>query len=170
MNTWKPEGDWDSYKPLLFLALCETSGSIFEFGMGEGSTELLRGCQRPVFSFESNEEYFNKYKHLHNVTHVTNWETQECLIGLKNTSVVLIDHAPGEERHITLQKFADRNAIFIIHDSEPPPCGGNYMYDKIWNLFKYKVDLPGTSWTTAVSNTFDVTQWIGIDGVQKFRE
>lgn len=168
MNTWKPEGDWDSYKPLLFLALCETNGIIWEFGMGEGSTELLRLNGREVISFDNNIEYCERYARWPNVHHITSWQEQQC--NISEGDVVLIDHAPGEERHITLQKFAERNAIFIIHDSEPPPCGGNYMYDKIWSLFKYKVDLPGTSWTTAVSNTFDVTQWIGIDGVQKFRE
>lgn len=158
MIDFKPSGNWDNHRVLLEMALEATKDNpnpVLELGCGEGSTNLLRAyCKennRQLESYDYSKEWADKY----NAFHIDNWDNFDWS---KKYSAVLVDESPGEQRHISIQKLnAD---ILVIHDSEPVAVG--YMLDRIWNLFKYRVDVqsPG-AWASAVSNTIDVTAWVG---------
>ena len=147
--------NWSNHRPLLYLALQETTGTVCEMGCGYGSTEQLRAyCsnKRQFISLESNQEWANKF----NSTWVGDWETYQH----SDYDVLLVDHAPGERRHIDIANLKDKAKIIVIHDSEPQATG--YMLDRIWHLFKYRVDIKTDgAWATAVSNQIDITKWKG---------
>ena len=158
--------NWDNHRHLLWPALEFTHNStngVVEMGMGQGSTPFLHqyceDAKRPLFSYENNLEWLNKFSHLesplHKITHVVDWDVVSKIH--PEPSVILIDHAPGERRYIDVQRFANSAKIIVIHDSEPEATG--YMMDRIWGLFKYRKDFtsPG-AWATMVSNFVDVSK------------
>ena len=151
--------NWCNHRPLLYMALEATGGDVLELGMGKGSTELLadycRERGRRLRSFEYSREWWEQYRGFqHEVTHVQNWDDIHPAVA----GVALVDHSPGERRYQDIILMANTVDIIVIHDSEPAATG--YMLDRVWHLFKYRVDLksPG-AWATAVSNTIDVSQW-----------
>lgn len=149
---------WSTHRPLLWMALEDTKGSVCEFGSGEGSTQYLRQyCQdaiREFFSFDNNKDWCEKT----GSTYVEDWDEPELY---KSHSVVLIDHAPGSHRHEAISIFANRAEIIVIHDSEPTG-GGDYQLDKIWPLFRFRVHVKCEgAWATAVSNMVNIHSWYG---------
>lgn len=157
--------NWDNYKPLLYKALQITDGDVIEMGMGDGSTKLLHDyCQskkRNLFSFDSNEDWTKKYKPLetksHTISVIHEWDNVHTIH--PNPSVVLIDHAPGERRHIDVEKYKDINGIIVIHDTEPEADHG-YQMSKVFPLFKYVTHFKSDgAWASAVSNSHDVTKF-----------
>lgn len=155
----KDVGSWSNHRHLLWDALEATSRSMFpvaEFGAGEGSTPYLRQyCQekgREFFSYESNEEWAEKC----GSAFIEDWNKADIW---RYYSVVLIDHAPGEHRHEAIAILKDMAGIIVIHDTEPAATG--YMLDKIWGLFKYRVDFQSDgAWASAVSNSIDLTNLV----------
>src|SRR3990170_7975910 len=158
---------WNNHLPLLYLALEETGhGSVVEMGMGEGSTLWLHDyCtnnNRALFSYDSSEEYYNKFKHLqssiHSLSRIDNWDNTP----VQTVNVVLLDHAPGERRYVDLLRYKDLKGIMVCHDTEEPPCGGDYQWNKAFPSFKYFARIKGESgdgvhngvWATAVSNHY----------------
>jgi hypothetical protein len=164
---------WNNHLPLLYLALEETQGIVIEMGCGDGSTQWLHDyCganNRKLYSFDNSKEWAAKYMHCINRNHiiqvVENWDVVHEL----TPSVVLIDHSPGERRATDAKKFKDIEGVLILHDTEPPPRGGNYGWEEVFPLFKYRCNIQAPSFdgvhsgvgATAVSNTVDVTKWIG---------
>lgn len=156
--------NWDNYKVLLWAALEATEGSVIEMGIGTGSTEILnKYCAdntRLLFSYESNADWYDQFKHFDDGGHVILLVQDWNLVDQHHDScgVLFVDHAPGERRHIDVQLFANKAKIIVIHDSEPEATG--YMLDKVWHLFKYRKDFKTNgAWTTAISNFIDVTKW-----------
>ena len=153
-----PTNDWDSHRPLLWLALHDTIGTVYEFGCGRGSTRQMynycRNHDRVFFSFETNSEYAKRYNETINI------ETYNVTI--HRAGIVFIDCAPAELRAPLIEKYADVADVIVVHDSEVS-AGYVYGMEKILNTFKYRVDLQGGGMpsTTAVSNVFDVTRWRG---------
>ncbi len=161
-----------NHRALLWKALKATTGDVVELGMGHGSTPYLHDyclqSKRLLYSFDNDGEWMDKnitwmkrlptYSDMfHRFINVfSNWDIAYETIA--NPDVILIDHAPGDRRHIDVKKYADSAKIIVIHDSEPAATG--YMMDKIWGLFKYRKDFesPG-AWATAVSNHIDVSKW-----------
>lgn len=148
---------WNDHLPLLWLALQETTGPVAEFGSGDGSTPYLRQyCEesnREFSSYDNNPEWCHKTG-----STFCHWSDASLY---RDYDVCLIDHAPGELRHEALAILKDKVKILIVHDSEPVGSG-NYKLDKIWHLFKYKVNLKSEgAWATALSNHIDVTKWGG---------
>ena len=148
----------DNHRLLLWYALKETKGNIVEFGSGWGSTEYLRkyakDSRREFMSFDNGEEWAKK----HDSTFVPNndWGSIDVSGG-----VILIDHAPGERRYEDIQRLKDEFDIIVMHDSEPTGAG-DYRYEKIWHLFKYRADVKTNgAWASMVSNTIDVTKFKG---------
>lgn len=160
--------NWNNYKPLLWEALEATFGSVIEMGIGMGSTKILHDyCNannRPLFSYENNEQWFDQYKHLNNEYHhmmclTDNWDVVDNTHLL--CGVLFVDHAPGERRHIDVELFKDKANIIVIHDTEPEADHG-YQMSKIWHLFKYvKHYQSAGAWASAVSNNIDVTKFLG---------
>lgn len=153
---------WDNHRYLLWPALEATKGDVVEMGMGSGSTPFLHEycTDRRLFSYDNNAEWLNNFVNLrsgmHQISFISDWDNVSKQH--PKVDVLLIDHAPGERRHIDVQLFANKAKIIVIHDSEPAATG--YLMDRIWPLFKYRKDheSPG-AWATAVSNFIDVSKW-----------
>lgn len=180
----KGANDWNNHIFLLWLALEETPVmDVIEMGCGDGSTRQLNAyckeARRVLYSFETDKKYMDRFKDLegpnHIFTHIINdWQVAKDIC--PDPSVVLIDHAPGERRIVDVKRFADINGILVLHDTQPPPTAADYGYERIWGLFKYRVDLTcpvnpepapdgslhNRTWASAVSNTHDVTKWKGL--------
>lgn len=78
--------------------------------------------------------------------------------------LLFIDHAPGEHRWKAIQKMADSAEVIVFHDSEIGGAG-NYMYDKIYSLFKYQLHYNrhcGGAGASMVSNKIDVSVFKGL--------
>lgn|SRR3990167_524894 len=186
-NFLKEVSDWNNHLPLLWLALEETkdsNGDVMEMGMGDGSTrqlhEYCKENKRVLYSFETDEDWMKRFIDLHGKNHImtriiNDWHIAKDIC--PDPSVILIDHAPGERRIVDVKRFAEvKDCILVLHDTQPPPTAADYGWEKIWHLFKYRVDLTcpvnpepapdGTlhnrTWASAVSNSYDVTKWKGL--------
>lgn len=150
--------NWDNHRPLLWWALKETKGQtepVLELGCGEGSTpylkQYLKTDKRKLISYDYSKEWADKYS----ANHVTDWDAIEH----ENYSIILIDHSPGERRHLDIIKLANKCDYMIIHDSEPEAYG--YMLDKIWHLFPYRRNLKTIgAWATIVSTKHEIPEII----------
>lgn len=166
---------WNSYLPLLWEALENTTGDVVELGMGDGSTVKLhdysrdtsRYNQRNLYSYESNLDWYRKFEYLsgknfaiHEVTYVgNNWEPM-IERHREPIGVLFSDEAPGEMRKYNIAMFAQTAQVIIAHDAEPSNDGG-YKYSLLKPLFKYTKlhEFPGAS-TAAFSNFIDVSKWV----------
>jgi len=148
--------EWNNHRLLLWEALKATKGKVVEFGSGAGSTPFLRKqCKTYNRAFES-YDHSEKWSKVNGSKQVSNWDD----VNLKNAKVLFIDHAPAERRWVDIKKYANKVDIIVIHDTEPESTG--YMMDKIWHLFKYRVDVKSEgAWATAVSNTIDLKGFKG---------
>lgn len=174
--------DWSNHRYLLWLALNTIpTGDVIEMGCGDGSTrqlhELCEHQQRMLYSFDTDQEWINRfYGDCASPTHrftriINNWQIAQDIC--PNPSIILIDHAPGERRWVDIKNYSDKmSGIMVIHDTQPPPTAADYAYEKIWPLFKYRVNLEvdknpdngdNRTWASAVSNHHDVTKWAGIE-------
>lgn len=161
---------WNNHLPLLWFALEETqTGKVVELGMGDGSTQWLRNyCSkrnRELISYDNDIFWFNKHKH-DGALFIRDWDRIETT----GVTVVLVDHAPGERRVADALKYKQNNAIIVCHDTEAPPCGGNYKWHEAFKEYRYKATIKGDSadgvhngiWATALSNHYNLTKWIGM--------
>lgn len=152
MDFLKNITNWNNHRPLLWWALQHTKPSslpVLEMGCGDGSTPYLKQyCKRSrkrLISYDYDKEWAAKF----GATHVTDWDS----IQHEQYSVVLIDHSPGERRHIDVEMLADKAEYIVIHDSEPSADHG-YQLSKVWHLFPYRRDLiTDGAWATIVSKT-----------------
>lgn len=157
--------NWNNHLWLLWPALEATSGDMVEFGMGYGSTNILRKYAtetgRHLTSYENNLEWYEKFPFEHSDNHeliyVSDWNS----VNQKDIDVMLIDHAPGERRKIDIAKFANVAKIIVCHDTEPAADHGYQMRSELAK-FKYQVDYqsPG-AWASIVSNYVDVKKICG---------
>lgn len=156
--------NWNNHLFCLWPALEATKGDVIEMGMGGGSTpQLHQYCadtNRRLFSLDNNLVWVTKFKELETRDHQIQWVTDWDIVSVNypKPDVLLIDHAPGERRWIDVERFSNSAKIIVIHDSEEAATG--YMLNKIWPLFKYRVDhqSPG-AWASCVSNFIDVTKF-----------
>lgn len=165
-----------SYYPLLFKACEATKGEIIEMGTGHGSTPLLHEYalrnKRKLCSYETSKEWIDKFTNLtgtyHDFTLLDTGSWDACSDQHPSPSVVFIDHAPGERRKEDIIKFKDSAEIIVIHDTEPTGAG-DYQVRQHFGKFKYCVEVMSNwhdpreagAWATALSNTIDITKWIG---------
>lgn len=158
---WEITGEYDSHRPLLYLALEKTGKkSVCEFGAGFGSTPLLQEyCiknERRFFTYETDEKWCRKFD---NVTLMRDYDLV-VLSEWHKQGVLFIDSAPGDQRKWLIKKHANNADVIIVHDTEPI-AQNIYGIKEVLNSFKYRLDfypdgLPGT---TALSNTINVTEW-----------
>src|SRR5688572_28416456 len=172
--------DWENHRHLLWLALEQTkTGEVIELGCGDGSTpqlhEYCMDAKRKLHSFETDPEWIKRFIHLEWREHkfhriINDWDRTktEC----PNPSVILVDNAPGHSTADLIKWYSDFTGIMVIHDTQPPPTAADYRYETIWHYWKYRVNLEvdknheagdNRTWATAVSNTFDVRQWEGME-------
>lgn len=159
---WESSNDYDSHRPLLWLALENTGRkSVMEFGCGYGSTPLLsKYCKknnRFFFSYETNMDWAVQFEL---ATLVSSYEKVSLEGEYWRQGVLFIDCAPGEIRKGLIAKHANNADVIVTHDSED---GANYVYNmkEILSSFKYRIDYKpeGKPWATAVSNIIDVGSW-----------
>jgi len=161
-HLFRYDNNWNSYRPFLYQALEMTkTGLVLEYGMGDGSTKLLhdycKSRKRLLHSFESNHEWADKFQHLKTNKHVISVVTDWNMAFDKSATVVLIDHASGERRKEDVKKYAQTDAILIVHDTEPAADHG-YQMRQYFDLYKYRKDYETNgAWATALSNKYDVT-------------
>lgn len=163
--------NWNNHRPLLIKGL-ETvrniEGTILEFGIGEGSTQIIHDfgidAGKKVISFENNKEYYDKFKHLetpdHKIVFVEDWSALK--ITDKLISLVFIDHAPAEQRHIDAIKLKTKAKIVIVHDTEHEGFDYDvYKISEIAKNFKYRLNfsVPNqVAKTVMFSNFIDVNK------------
>jgi len=158
-NFLKDVSNWNNHLPLLWLALEATIRSpypVVEYGSGNGSTNYLRQhCfdnSREFISYDNNAEWAEQMGSIL----ISDWSTADIY---KRSSVILVDNSPGESRHEIMAIMKDRSDIIVVHDSEPAATG--YLLDKIWPLYKYRINLTGgNTWASAVSNTIDLSIFV----------
>ena len=80
----------------------------------------------------------------------------------------MVDESPGSQRRISIQRLRTNAEIIIVHDSEPKGWNASdYKVRPIFKDFKYVVEIkskePQGAWATALSETIDITKWIGLE-------
>lgn len=158
-------GNWDNHRPMLLLALELTTGQVIEFGSGSGSTDMLKNyCKevnRRLRSFDNNQQYSAKYHSYY----VMDWDGEMASKEIyQQCGLAFIDHAPGEHRKVAVAKMAGKADIIVIHDTEEGGAG-NYGFESIWHLFKYRLNYNkngGGAGATAVSNKIDLHVFRGL--------
>jgi len=177
-ESWMPSNDFSSHRPMLYRAIANLPHtSFFEFGMGYGSTPLLKAhyLKTPgieYYSLENNREWFDRfisYKHIPNdlrpnafidrcheiilTDDLLQWEVFK-------DSIVFIDCAPAELRKQLIAKHEATAKVIIVHDTEP---GSDYVYNiqTVLNKFLFRCDLKvkGSPQTTIISNLYDFEDW-----------
>lgn len=158
-------GNWNNHLPLLLLGLALTGdGPVLELGSGEGSTPLLRkDCEaigREFQSYDNNYEWCQKT----GAYYVNDWDTIIISKSHQLFGLIFIDHAPGERRYEDAILLANAADILVIHDTEEGGAG-DYKFEKIWHLFKYRLNYNktgGGAGATMVSNKIDVNRFRGL--------
>lgn len=167
------ESNWESHRPLLYLALSLTNGvfsdllhtDVVELGSGEGSTPYLRkyckALNRDFKSFESNYEWAQKMgsQHIIKWDDSTEWQ-QPC-------SVLFVDEAPGEHRIVAIETMKDRADIIVVHDTELYSAADYGFHKKkaqgsIWDEFRYVLHYNRNgshAGATAVSQKINLNQF-----------
>lgn len=144
------------------------SGLVIKSGL----TDYGKRTQKKLHSYETEKAWLDKFEGLANEYHTFtlldrgSWDA--CSNQHPAPSVVFIDHAPGERRKEDIIKFKDTAEIIVIHDTEPAGAG-DYRVRPLFNQFKYVVEVMSNwhdpreagAWATALSNTIDITKWIG---------
>lgn len=188
---WEMTNDWDSHRPMLWLSLQKIPYiKFYEFGMGNGSTSLLKKHCSFLASIEENEEWRGKfifgyrkiilddgkknYDVYQKYNHMIFKEATFILNRLVNPniyheeSIYFVDNAPAENRKVVIEAINKRfenttegKSVIIIHDTEE---SADYVYHlkEILNTFKYRLDFrpEGMPATTAVSNFINVEEWV----------
>lgn len=157
-----PTSFLNSYAPLLYRALCDTTGPIVECGMGNFSTYLLHETGRHVISYDTNYGWYRLFNvKSKNLIPPNEWLT--VVRSLKaQVSVFFIDQAPGESREKCIAELSTGFVgVVVAHDTEPAADNG-YKMRQHFSKFKYVVEVrTNNAWATALSNTIDITTWRG---------
>lgn len=158
---------WNSYLPLLWMALENTSGDVVELGMGEGSTvklhEYCKHNSRRLYSYETDLEYYRKFEKYRSDGHDVEWVGTNWQVMIERhrqpIGVLFSDEAPGEMRKYNISMFCNLAQVIVVHDSEPGNDHG-YKFSLVRPLFRYSKDFeyPGAN-ATALSNFVDVSKW-----------
>jgi len=154
---------YGTHRPALCEAIVRTTGPILELGMGDSSTPSLHrladACGRLVCSYDHDVSWVARYHGLrsdhHRIESVESWD--DCPIEGTRWAVALVDHAPAARRIVDIQRLADRADVVILHDTEEAA----YEYERVYDKFAYRLDhRDRVPWTTILSNTVDVAQWL----------
>jgi hypothetical protein len=152
-------GDYGSHIPIL-ASVVAASGSrqvandihplpVLELGAGDSSTPLLhylcRSLGKDLLTADTDGtwlERFAEYRSVtHSLIHVSSWDVFPRTTD--DWGVVFVDCAPGEERHKIIERLAKSGRVryVVAHDSERDHgAGGNYEYEKIMPLFRWRVE------------------------------
>jgi len=157
--------NWCNHRSLLYLA-CNIlkEGAIVELGCGDGSTSHLHclvNNNRNLISYDYSQEWLDKYKFMESNNHklICDRTPYSIIESIDNIDICLVDHSPGEERWELIEKISNKVPLIVIHDTEAVGAG-DYKLDKIWHLFKYRLNVNTKGACAAlVSNSIDVTKF-----------
>lgn len=165
--------------PALATVVVNTQGPVLEMGCGDYSTPLLHALCAPnkrlLVSTDVDKGWISLFLDLrrswHRFVHVPAYEQYDARndwlysvgmdawnsIGLDtHWSVVLIDHTPGLQRAVDIERLRNNTDIFVVHDTED----SRYGYEAILATFKYKYVYDRYSVTTTiVSDVIDVANF-----------
>ena len=68
-------------------------------------------------------------------------------------SIVLVDHAPGQQRKLEIARVANNADYVVVHDSEPR-SDRYYHYSEVAHLYKYRYDYDKVYPNTSVFSNF----------------
>jgi len=149
---------WTTHIPMILKYVQKSDKPVLELGAGLFSTPLLHWiCKENgvnLRTYENVKEYFKFSKSFqsrkHRIRLISDWDEVEN----NDTfwSVVFIDHAPAERRHIDAIRFANKADYVILHDSDTHR--DIYQYDKVYPHFKYRYDWKECSPHTTVLSNF----------------
>lgn len=150
----RPDG-WESHQPVLIELLRQVPGArALELGIGWGSTPIVAGLSDSSVSLETNERWFERFRHFSTAEHdirlwgdVTEFEWRDCPFLEQEWDVAFIDNAPGRSRQSNLMKLAGRARFIVCHDTEEcfKPSLSDYRWD--FSSFRY-------SWTYTAAETY----------------
>lgn len=152
-----------THKRLLCSACKLVGGPIVEFGGGDVSTVLINDLYpgRPKITIENRLEWILHLSHyaLWDHTFVFNPDPFFCVEMARDAGVVFVDCDPAHRRADIVRWLAQSNVkIVVVHDTEPDGCP-DYNWGDCMSGFKYRLhDTAEKPWTTALSNTIDVTK------------
>ena len=148
---------WGSHLPVLIKAIAITKRNVLELGTGLYSTPFLHwACfpNRKLISYENNPESYKLNRQygvgLHEVRFIKRWE--ELNLEGMFFDVALVDNSPSRHRSIEIEKLAHIATYIIVHDTQR-----NFKFcnlEKIYPLFKYRIDYVKISPTTTVLSNF----------------
>lgn len=147
-------GGYGTHLPALAAAVSASTGAVLELGAGNCSTPVLHAmCAakfRTLLTVDSDQTWLGRFQSLecswHTLRHQPDWNIAD----LTETfwSVVLIDHAPEEQRHVDLARFSDCAFYLVVHDT-------NFVnYEAALSRFQYRTDYKRLSPHTAVVSNF----------------
>jgi len=144
-------GNYGTHLAPLIKCMERTNGDVLELGVGYFSTPYLHyQCllgKRQLVSIDNDKGWIRRfadsdfYNHFyrgqyHDFQFVENYD--DALIE-KPWDVALIDHSPSIRRKTDIKRLAPFAKYIVIHDSNDDRHGrGEYQYDEIYPLFKYK--------------------------------
>jgi len=147
----------------LVAAFLNTKGAVLELGMGDYSTPVLnmlcKSQKRRLISVESDIEWAENFIDLNIDDHFIMMyddfnldDNDKMKFGL-----VLIDHAPAENRVKDMIRLRARADVFVVHDTEKTKW---YGWEPTLSSFKYRYDYPRyAKRTTLLSDTIDVSKF-----------
>lgn len=112
---------------------------------------------RHLVSLDSDAAWVEKYKPLQSSTHLIEYEKDPASI-VVNTStffpgvrqgVIFIDHAPGETRHVALDRARTLADYVVIHDAEDYGYGLERVFKTYKHVRKFRYMRP---WTAVCSD------------------
>jgi predicted O-methyltransferase YrrM len=147
-----------SHLPILIKLVLMTDGPILELGTGFFSTPALHWLcaekKRKLVSYDSSEKYIEVAKNyladFHEVHLVNDWSKIDIS---QHWSVVLVDHAPGEQRKLEMARVANNADYVVVHDTEPRN-DKYYHYSEVASLYKYRYNYDKLYPNTSVFSNF----------------
>jgi len=152
-----------THQRLLRAACGLANGPIVEFGAGDYSTVLINDLYpgRTKITIENKLEWILHLSHyaLWDHTFVFNPDPFFCVEIADNAGVVFVDCDPANRRADIVRRLSQMNVgIVVVHDTEPDSCP-EYNWGDFASGYKYQfTDSAEKPWTTALSNTIDVTK------------
>jgi len=114
--------DYSSHQPLLIHTVNTiTGGDVLELGMGDNSTPLLHllcgKLNRKLFSYETDMEWYNKYKHYESNDHkILPYDLNKFKNNDHRYAIAFIDLDTLDTRQRAIYALKDSVDYFIIHD------------------------------------------------------
>lgn len=153
-----------SHIPVINTLMLHVDKPVLELGIGWNSTPIFHWlCQEkklPLLSFESDQEWLERFKCFESETHHLFFHDFMSDIEVDfDIGLVFIDHRPARKRRHNAKYFKDKADFVVLHDSE---LANNpaYKYTPVYDEFKYKHEykIVGEPHTMILSNRINLEE------------